>query len=153
MSNAYNLRAYIEGCDLLIGAVLIPGARAPKIVTADMVKGMNQGGVIVDVAIDQGGSVETIDRITTHSNPVYEKYGVLHYAVANIPGAVPRTSTLALTNVTIPYAVQLANLGVEAAVKSNPALALGVNVVRGKVTYEAVAKSLNLPYTPLNEVL
>jgi alanine dehydrogenase len=153
MSNAYNLRAHIEGADLLIGAVLIPGARAPKIVTADMVKGMNQGGVIVDVAIDQGGSVETVDRITTHSNPVYEKYGVLHYAVPNIPGAVPRTSTLALTNVTIPYAVQLANLGVEGAVRSNAALALGVNVIRGKVTYQAVANSLGLPYTPLDEVL
>ncbi|MBX6353792.1 MAG: alanine dehydrogenase [Thermoflavifilum sp.] len=153
MSNAYNLRAHIEGADLLVGAVLIPGARAPKIVTAEMVQGMNQGGVIVDVAIDQGGSIETIDRITTHSNPVYEKYGVLHYAVANMPGAVPRTSTLALTNVTIPYALQLANLGVEEAIRRNRPLALGVNVVRGKVTYQAVATSLDLPYTPLDEVL
>ncbi|OFW81132.1 MAG: alanine dehydrogenase, partial [Alicyclobacillus sp. RIFOXYA1_FULL_53_8] len=110
MSNAYNLRDQIEACDLLVGAVLIPGARAPKLVSADMVKGMNAGGVIVDVAIDQGGSIETIDRITTHADPVYEKYGVVHYAVANMPGAVPRTSTLALTNVTIPYAVALANL-------------------------------------------
>lgn len=153
MSNAYNLRAHIEGADLLVGAVLIPGARAPKIVTAEMVQGMNQGGVIVDVAIDQGGSIETIDRITTHSNPVYEKYGVLHYAVANMPGAVPRTSTLALTNVTIPYALQLANLGVEEAIRRNRPLALGVNVVRGKVTYQAVATSLDLPYTSLDEVL
>jgi alanine dehydrogenase len=153
VSNPYNLREQIEGADLLIGAVLIPGARAPKIVTAEMVQGMNKGGVIVDVAIDQGGSIETIDRITSHSDPVFEKYGVVHYSVPNIPGAVPRTSTLALTNVTVPYAVQLANLGAEAAVKANPALAKGVNVIRGKVTYEAVAKSLGLPYTPLSEVL
>ncbi|MCL6452244.1 MAG: alanine dehydrogenase [Alicyclobacillus sp.] len=153
MSNAYNLREAIEGCDLLVGSVLIPGARAPKIVTAEMVQGMRQGGVIVDVAIDQGGSIETIDRITTHSNPTYEKYGVIHYAVANMPGAVPRTSTMALTNVTIPYALQIANRGVSQAVAANEALAKGVNVVKGRVTYEAVAKALDLPYTPLREVL
>ncbi|MCL6515704.1 alanine dehydrogenase [Alicyclobacillus sp.] len=153
MSNAYNLRQELEGCDLLVGAVLIPGARAPKIVTEEMVKGMNPGAVVVDVAIDQGGSVETIDRITTHSDPTYVKHGVVHYAVANMPGAVPRTSTLALTNVTVPYAVQLANLGPEAAVRANPALAKGVNVFKGKVTYEAVARSLNLTYTPLAEVV
>jgi alanine dehydrogenase len=153
VSNSYNLRAQIEGCDLLIGAVLIPGARAPKIVTAEMVQGMNKGAVIVDVAIDQGGSIETIDRITTHSNPTYEKYGVIHYSVANMPGAVPRTSTLALTNVTIPYAVQLANLGVEEAVRRNPALAKGVNVIRGKLTYEAVARDQGVPYTPLPDVI
>ncbi|MDQ0190605.1 alanine dehydrogenase [Alicyclobacillus cycloheptanicus] len=152
MSNAYNLRQQIEGCDLLVGAVLIPGSRAPKLVTAEMVQGMNRGAVIVDVAIDQGGSIETIDRITTHSDPVYEKFGVIHYAVANMPGAVPRTSTLALTNVTMPYAVLLANLGVEAAVRANAPLAKGVNVIQGKVTYEAVAKSLNLTYTPLTDV-
>lgn len=153
MSNGYNLRAQIEGADLLIGAVLIPGARAPKIVTAEMVQGMNTGGVIVDVAIDQGGSIETIDRITTHSNPTYEKYGVVHYSVANMPGAVPRTSTLALTNVTIPYSVQLASLGPVEAIRKNAALAKGVNVIKGKLTYEAVAKSLNVPYTPLFEVI
>ncbi|WP_029423157.1 alanine dehydrogenase [Alicyclobacillus macrosporangiidus] len=153
MSNAYNLRQELEGCDLLVGAVLIPGARAPKIVTEEMVKGMNPGAVVVDVAIDQGGSVETIDRITTHSNPTYVKHGVVHYAVANIPGAVPRTSTLALTNVTVPYALQLANLGPVSAVRANASLAKGVNVYKGKVTYEAVARSLGLPYTPLEEVL
>lgn len=153
MSNAYNLRAQIEGCDLLVGAVLIPGSRAPKLVTAEMVQGMNPGAVIVDVAIDQGGSIETIDRITTHTHPTYEKYGVVHYAVANMPGAVPRTSTLALTNVTIPYAVLLANQGVKGAVQRNAALAKGVNVIGGKVTYEAVAKSLNLTYTPLSEIV
>jgi len=153
MSNGYNLRAQIEGADLLIGAVLIPGARAPKLVTAEMVQGMNAGGVIVDVAIDQGGSIETIDRITTHSDPVFEKYGVLHYSVANMPGAVPRTSTLALTNVTMTYALQLANLGVFAAIRANDALAKGVNVIAGKVSYEAVAKSLNLPYTQLADAM
>jgi alanine dehydrogenase len=153
VSNAYNLHQELEGCDLLIGAVLIPGARAPKIVTEEMVKRMNPGAVVVDVAIDQGGSVETIDRITTHSNPTYVKHGVVHYAVANIPGAVPRTSTLALTNVTVPYALQLANLGPASAVRANAALAKGVNVYKGKVTYEAVARSLGLPYTPLDEVL
>lgn len=153
MSNAYNLLHHIEGADLLVGAVLIPGARAPKIVTAEMVQGMNPGGVIVDVAIDQGGSIETIDRITTHSNPTYEKYGVIHYSVANMPGAVPRTSTLALTNVTVPYALQLANKGTRIAVEENPALAKGVNVIGGKVTYEAVASALGLTYTPLAEAL
>ncbi|CAM3713697.1 alanine dehydrogenase [Alicyclobacillus pomorum] len=153
VSNGYNLQAHIEGCDLLIGAVLIPGARAPKIVTSDMVKSMNKGAVIVDPAIDQGGSIETIDRITTHSNPTYEKYGVIHYAVANMPGAVPRTSTLALTNVTIPYAVQLANYGVREAVRKNAALAKGVNTIAGKLTYEAVAKDQGLPYTPLSDVI
>lgn len=153
MSNAYNLRAEITGCDLLIGSVLIPGARAPKLVTVEMVQGMSKGSVIVDVAIDQGGSIETIDRITTHDDPVYEKYGVLHYAVANMPGAVPRTSTLALTNVTIPYALQLANQGPFQAVQANDALAKGVNILSGHVTYEAVAKSLNLTYTPLHELL
>lgn len=153
MSNAYNLRAQIEGADLLIGSVLIPGARAPKLVTAEMVKGMNPGSVIVDVAIDQGGSIETIDRITTHSNPVYERYGVMHYAVANMPGAVPRTSTLALTNATVPYAVRVATQGVLQAIKVDPALAKGVNVMAGKVTYEAVATALGYTFTPLSDVL
>jgi alanine dehydrogenase len=146
MSNAYNLRENLLGADLLVGAVLVPGARAPKIVSAEMVQGMNKGSVIVDVAIDQGGSIATIDRITTHSDPVYEKYGVLHYSVANMPGAVPRTSTLALTNVTIPYALRLANVGAAAAAKADAALAKGINVYQGKVTYQAVAEALQLPY-------
>jgi alanine dehydrogenase len=153
MSNKYNLKAQIEGCDLLVSSVLIPGARAPKLVTADMVKGMNLGSVIVDVAIDQGGCVETIDRITTHDNPTFEKYGVVHYSVANMPGAVPRTSTLALTNVTVPYALLLANLGPVGAVKTNAALAKGVNVYKGKVTYEGVAKGHGIEYTELASVL
>ncbi|MCL6632400.1 MAG: alanine dehydrogenase [Alicyclobacillus herbarius] len=153
MSNDYNLYEQLQDCDLLIGAVLIPGARTPKIVKTDMVKSMKKGSVIVDVAIDQGGSVETIDRITTHDNPTYEKFGVVHYAVANMPGAVPRTSTFALTNVTIPYALQIANKGAKQAVRDNGALARGVNVMEGKLTYEAVAKSLDFPYTPLADVI
>lgn len=153
MSNPYNLHEELTGCDLLVGAVLIPGSRAPKIVTADMVQRMNKGAVIVDVAIDQGGSIETIDRITTHDNPTYEKHGVLHYAVANMPGAVPRTSTLALTNVTMPYALQLANKGVKQAVTDNAALAKGVNVIKGKVTYKAVSESLGLEYAELSAIL
>ncbi|MCL6625134.1 alanine dehydrogenase [Alicyclobacillus shizuokensis] len=153
MSNDYNLYHELQDCDLLIGAVLVPGARTPKIIKTDMVRSMKPGSVIVDVAIDQGGSVETIDRITTHDDPTYEKFGVVHYAVANMPGAVPRTSTLALTNVTIPYALQIANKGAHQAIRDNAALARGVNVVGGKLTYEAVAESLNLPYTPLADVV
>ncbi len=153
MSNEYNIEQAVSKADLLIGCVLIPGSRAPKLVTESMVKNMPKGSVIVDVAIDQGGSIETIDRVTTHSNPTYEKYGVIHYAVANMPGAVPRTSTLALTNSTLPYALQIANKGYRAAVFASASLAKGVNVIRGKVTYEAVAKSLKLDYTPLEDVL
>ncbi|MCH5584254.1 alanine dehydrogenase [Shimazuella sp. AN120528] len=153
MSNAYNIREAVRKTDLLIGAVLIPGRRAPRLVTEDMVAEMEAGSVIVDVAIDQGGSIETIDRVTTHSNPTYEKYGVVHYSVANMPGAVPRTSTIALTNVTIPYAVQIATKGAQNAIASSRPLAKGVNVMNGQVTYEAVAESLQLPYTPLNDVM
>lgn len=153
MSNPYNLAEAVKKADLLIGAVLIPGRRAPRLVTEEMVKLMQPGSVIVDVAIDQGGSIETIDRVTTHSEPTYLKHGVVHYSVANMPGAVPRTSTIALTNVTIPYALQIANKGVARALSENTALARGVNVIHGKLTYQAVAESLNLPYTPLDEVL
>jgi alanine dehydrogenase len=153
MSNHYNIAQAVKDADLLIGAVLIPGARAPKLVTEDMVKSMSPGSVIVDVAIDQGGSIETVDRITTHSEPTYVKHGVVHYAVANMPGAVPRTSTIALSNVTIPYGLQLANKGVRAAITQNRALARGVNVLNGHVVYEAVATSLNLPYVPLEDAL
>lgn len=153
MSNVFNIAEEVKTADLLIGAVLIPGARAPRLVTESMVQDMQKGSVIIDVAIDQGGSIETIDRITTHSEPVYEKHGVLHYAVANIPGAVARTSTIALTNVTLPYALQIANKGYEKAVTENEALAKGVNTVQGKVTYEAVATAHYMPYTPLKDVL
>lgn len=153
MSNSYNIAEWVKKADLLVGAVLVPGARAPRLVTEAMVKTMGAGSVIVDVAIDQGGSVETIDHVTTHSDPIYVKHGVVHYAVANMPGAVARTSTLALTNATMSYALQIANKGYKQAVRDDPGLAPGVNVIDGKVTYEAVAKALNLTYTPLSQAL
>ncbi len=152
MSNSYNLTHAVAEADLLIGAVLVPGAKAPKLVTEEMIKAMKPGSVIVDVAIDQGGCVETVDRVTTHSEPTYVKHGVVHYSVANMPGAVARTSTFALTNATLPYALKLANLGYRAAIGSDLALARGVNVMHGKLTYKAVAEALNLEYTPLSEV-
>ncbi|QQE75121.1 alanine dehydrogenase [Brevibacillus composti] len=153
MSNSFNIANAVKKADLLIGAVLIPGARAPRLVTEDMVKTMAPGSVIVDVAIDQGGSIETCDRVSTHDNPTYERHGVIHYSVANMPGAVARTSTLALTNVTLPYAVLLANKGYRQAIAENRPLSKGVNVIDGKVTYKAVADAQNLPYTPLDEAL
>lgn len=152
-SNSYNIAHWVRKADLLIGAVLIPGAKAPKLINEEMVKTMQPGSVIVDVAIDQGGCIETIDRVTTHSDPVYIKHGVVHYAVANMPGAVARTSTIALTNATIDYALELANKGFRRAILENPGLAKGVNVMHGKVTYHAVSEALNLPYTPLAEAL
>ena len=153
MSNSYNIASWVAEADLLVGAVLIPGAKAPKLVTEEMVKTMSPGSVIVDVAIDQGGSVETIDRVTTHSQPTYIKHGVVHYSVANMPGAVARTSTLALTNVTLEYALQIANKGYRRAIAENPGLACGVNVIDGSVTYKAIAEALNLKYKPLNELV
>ncbi|MDF9298043.1 alanine dehydrogenase [Geobacillus stearothermophilus] len=153
MSNPMNIAEAVAEADLVIGAVLIPGARAPKLVTEDMVKAMKPGSVIVDVAIDQGGIVETSDHVTTHDNPTYVKHGVVHYAVANMPGAVPRTSTIALTNVTMPYALQIANKGVIQAITDNPALELGVNVANGEITYEAVARDLGYRYVPVREAL
>lgn len=152
-SNSYNIAQAVKNADLLIGAVLIPGARAPRIVSEEMIKTMQPGTVIVDVAIDQGGSIETIDHITTHSNPTFEKYGVIHYSVANMPGAVARTSTIALTNVTIPYGVQMANKGCVKAALDSPALAKGINTIQGYLTYEAVANAHNFPYTPIQQVL
>lgn len=153
MSNSFNIADAVKEADLLVGAVLIPGAKAPRLVTEEMVKTMQTGSVIVDVAIDQGGSIETIDRVTTHSEPVYEKYGVVHYSVANMPGAVPRTSTFALTNVTLPYALELANKGVNKAVKDNKALRYGVNVANGLVTYHAVARDLGYQYVTVEKAL
>lgn len=153
MSNRVHIAEAVQTADLLIGAVLIPGSRAPQLVTEDMVRTMAPGSVIVDVAIDQGGSIETIDHVTTHSDPTYERYGVIHYAVANMPGAVPRTSTFALTNVTLPYAEQLASKGLENALKENLPLRKGVNVHGGKVTYQAVADALDLDYVPLENVI
>lgn len=153
MSNPLNIAEAVKDSDLVIGAVLIPGAKAPKLVTEDMIKSMAPGSVVVDVAIDQGGIIETVDQITTHDNPTYTKHGVVHYAVANMPGAVPRTSTIGLTNVTIPYALQIANKGVETAVAENPALALGVNVANGAVTYSAVARDLCYDLVPVADAL
>ncbi len=153
MSNSYNIAEAVKKADLLVGAVLIPGARAPRLVTEEMVKSMQPGSVIVDVAIDQGGSIETIDRITTHSEPTYVKHGVVHYAVANMPGAVARTSTIALTNVTIPYGVQIANKGYRQAALDSKALAKGINVIDGKVTFKAVAEAHGYAYTSIDSVL
>ncbi|MBT2687596.1 alanine dehydrogenase [Bacillus sp. ISL-47] len=151
MSNPFNIAQAVKDADLVIGAVLIPGAKAPKLVTEEMIKTMKPGSVVVDVAIDQGGIFETVDHITTHDNPTYEKHGVVHYAVANMPGAVPRTSTIALTNVTINYALQIANKGVVKAIEDNAALKLGVNVVNGSITYPAVAKDLGYDYVSVEE--
>ncbi|WML45651.1 alanine dehydrogenase [Neobacillus sp. PS3-40] len=144
MSNPYNLAEAVKESDLVIGAVLIPGAKAPKLVTEEMIKSMKPGSVVVDIAIDQGGIFETTDRISTHDNPTYEKYGVVHYAVANMPGAVPRTSTIALTNMTVPYAIQIANKGYVKACLENEALLKGINTLGGYVTYKAVAEALGL---------
>ncbi|TGB03533.1 alanine dehydrogenase [Halobacillus salinus] len=153
MSNPLNIAQAVKESDLVIGAVLIPGAKAPKLVTEDMVKTMKPGSVLVDVAIDQGGIIETVDRITTHDNPTYVKHDVVHYAVANMPGAVPRTSTIALTNVTIPYALQIANKGVSKAMEDNPALKKGLNTANGMVTYEAVARDLGYEYVSADDAL
>ena len=147
LSNSYNIAKTVKDADLVIGCVLIPGAKTPKLVTEEMVKTMRPGSVLVDVAIDQGGSIETIDRITTHENPYYVKHGVLHYSVANMPGAVPRTSTLALTGATIPCALKLANMGAEAACKSDPALLKGLNTYNGHLTCKAVADAQGVAYT------
>lgn len=153
MSNPFNIAQAVAEADLLVGAVLIPGAKAPKLVTEEMIKAMKPGSVVVDVAIDQGGIVETIDHITTHDNPTYEKNGVVHYAVANMPGAVPRTSTIALTNVTLPYALQMANKGVYKAISENEALKLGVNVANGEITFAAVARDLGHDYVRVDDAL
>ncbi|WP_410513112.1 alanine dehydrogenase [Paenibacillus sp. BR2-3] len=153
ISNPFNIAKAVAEADLLVGAVLIPGAKAPKLVTEEMVKTMKPGSVIVDVAIDQGGIVETIDRVTTHDNPVFEKFGVLHYSVANMPGAVAKTSTIALTNVTIPYALQIANKGVVKAIEDNAGLKSGVNVANGKITCEAVAEALGEDYYSVEQAL
>ena len=147
-SSRHNIESQLPEVDLVIGSVLIPGAKAPKLVTRDMLKLMRPGTVMVDVAIDQGGCFET-SHPTTHTEPTYTLDGVVHYAVANIPGAVPRTSTLALTNATLPYAIRLANKGWRQACREDAALAQGVNMVDGKVTFPAVAEAWGLEYTKL----
>jgi alanine dehydrogenase len=151
-SNRQNLAAAVRDADLVIGCVLIAGAKAPKLVTAEMVASMRPGSVVVDVAIDQGGCIETA-RPTSHSHPTYVVDGVVHYCVTNMPGAVPRTSTLALANVTLPYGLELAELGLEGAVARDPALAKGVNVLDGRVTYRAVADAFGLEFTPLARMM
>lgn len=151
-SSRYAIEEAISHADLVIGAVLVVGAAAPKLVTRDMLKLIPNGAVLVDVAVDQGGCFETT-HATTHSNPTYYEEGVLHYCVANMPGAVPRTSTFALTNATLPYALDLANKGFEAAIRDDDGLREGVNTYAGKLTYEAVATSQNLEYTPLNSLI
>ena len=153
ISNPYNIAEAVQESDLVIGAVLIPGAKAPKLVTEEMIQSMKPGSVVVDIAIDQGGIFETTDRITTHDNPTYIKHGVVHYAVANMPGAVPRTSTLALTNVTVPYAIQIANKGYRQACLKNEALLKGINTLGGFVTYEAVAEAHGLDFKDTRELL
>lgn len=152
-SNPHNIAGAVRRADLLIGAALVPGAKAPQLVTDAMVASMKPGAVIIDVAIDQGGAIATCDRTTTHSDPVYVKHGVLHYAVPNMPGAVPRTSTVALSNATLPYVLELANSGLEAAIARNRALARGVNTYQGAVTHAGVASAHGLEYTPLEKLL
>ncbi|MCR8843276.1 alanine dehydrogenase [Paenibacillus sp. SC116] len=153
MSNPMHIAEAVRDSDLVIGAVLIPGAKAPKLVTEAMIQSMQPGSVVIDVAVDQGGIVETVDRVTTHDQPTYVKHGVVHYAVANMPGAVSRTSTMALTNVTLPYALQIANKGLERALQENKALLAGVNTAGGEMTYHAVARDLGYSYVPVEEAL
>jgi alanine dehydrogenase len=152
ISNHYNILEAIQEADLIVGAVLIPGAKAPHLITRDMLKLMKKGTVLVDVAVDQGGCIETC-KPTTHENPVFTIDGVIHYCVANMPGAVPYTSTIALTNATLPYAVQLANKGWKKACQENKELALGLNVINGDIVYEAVSEAFNMPYKKVEHYL
>ncbi|MFZ1256342.1 MAG: NAD(P)-dependent oxidoreductase, partial [Saprospiraceae bacterium] len=151
-SNELTIRNLVRSHDLIVGAVLIPGAKAPNLVTRDMLKTMQPGTVLVDVAIDQGGCMET-SKPTTHDDPIYIIDEVVHYCVANMPGAVPFTSTLALTNATLPFAIQLADKGWKQACKDSKPLATGLNVVHGKVVYQGVADAFNLPYVPVETML
>ncbi|MCO5220404.1 MAG: alanine dehydrogenase [Thermomicrobiales bacterium] len=150
-SNRTTIGDAVADADLVIGGVLLPGARAPRLVTAQMVQRMRTGSVVVDVAIDQGGCIETA-KPTTHSMPTYEVAGVIHYCVTNMPGAVPRTSTIALSNVTLPYTLKLADKGLIAAAEADSALAAGINVLNGQITYQAVADAFDLPYSPWQSV-
>jgi len=151
-SDQDQITKYVRDADLVVGGVLVPGAKAPKLVSEKLVSQMSEGAVVVDVAVDQGGCIETC-RPTTHDHPTYTVHGVVHYCVANMPGAVAQTSTFALTNTTIGYAVRLADRGVVEAAKGDPALAAGVNTFAGHCTYKAVAEALDLPYTPLDKAL
>jgi alanine dehydrogenase len=152
MSKPSTVRRLVKEADVVVGAVLIPGAKAPRLVTQEMLKTMKKGAVLVDVAIDQGGCFET-SKPTTHAEPTYIVNGVVHYCVANMPGAVPKTSTLALTNATLPYAVEIANKGWKKAMRENPEIKLGANVVKGKVTYQGVADAFGLKYTSVDQLL
>ena len=152
MASPATTRKLVKEADVVIGAVLVAGAKAPKLVTREMLKTMQKGSVLVDVAIDQGGCFET-SRATTHSDPIFEVEGIVHYCVANMPGAVAKTSTIALTNATLPYAVQIANKGWQGAMRENPEIKLGANVMKGKVTYQAVAETFGLEYTPIDTLL
>ncbi len=152
MPKPTTIRRLITEADVVVGAVLIPGAKAPKLVTRKMLKTMKKGAVLVDVAIDQGGCFETA-KATTHGEPIYEVEGVVHYCVANMPGAVPKTSTLALTNATLPYAVEIANKGWKKAMQENPEIKYGANVVKGKVTYDGVAEAFGLDFTPIEKLI
>jgi alanine dehydrogenase len=152
MSNDEVFSKLVSQADLVIGAVLIPGAKAPKLLTHEMIKQMKPGSVVVDVAIDQGGCFET-SRATTHDDPVYEVDGVLHYCVANMPGAVPMTSTKALTNATLSYALEIANNGWENAMRNSEEIKKGANVINGALTYKAVAEAFGLDYTPIDNLL
>ncbi len=151
VSNRTSIGDAVAEADLVIGGVLLPGARAPKLVTTAMIERMRTGSVVVDVAIDQGGCIETA-KPTTHSKPTYEVSGVIHYCVTNMPGAVPRTSTIALSNATLPYVLALADNGLAAAAAADPALALGINVLNGHIVYQAVAEAFDLPYSPWQSV-
>ncbi|MEK4700752.1 alanine dehydrogenase [Solibacillus sp. FSL R7-0668] len=153
ISNPFNIADAVRSADLVIGSVLIPGAKAPKLVTEEMIASMSPGSVVVDIAIDQGGCFATSEKVTTHDNPTFVKHGVVHYTVANMPGAVPRTSTIALTNNTVPYALQIANKGYIRACLDNEALKRGVNTIDGKVVYRAVADAQQLPYVTVDDVL
>ncbi|MDY0396973.1 alanine dehydrogenase [Virgibacillus halophilus] len=153
MSNPMNIADAVKESDLVIGSVLIPGAKAPKLVSEEMIKSMAEGSVVVDVAIDQGGNFETSDRITTHDEPTFVKHGVVHYTVANMPGAVPRTATMGLTNVTIPYALQIANKGYRQACLDNEALLKGINTLDGYATYQAVAQAHDIEYHNVHGLL
>lgn len=152
MSSEYNIRELISSHDLIIGAVLIPGAKAPNLITKDMLKDMQPGTVLVDVAVDQGGCIETCTP-TTHEDPIFIIDDVVHYCVANMPGAVPYTSTLALTNATLPYAIQLADKGWKQACNDSNELKLGLNVIQGEIVYKGVADAFNMPYTPVDKFL
>jgi len=140
----------VTDADLVVGAVLIPGGRAPKLVKKEMIMKMRPGSVLVDVAIDQGGSIETIDKLTNHEKPYFVKHKIVHYSVPNMPGAVPRTSTFALSNATMPYALQIANKGVEQAMRENAALAKGLNTYKGKLTCKAVAEAQGRKFEPVS---